>query len=429
MLCEVTDHAGEIGAKLCNRCDASFFETFAANLEFGPPNAFANNYNAKKDGTYFSSPITTEFTGSFNGLGNAISNLSINDPNGDYFVGLFAEMNGGSIANIRLLNENVQAPSASDVGGLVGWAGGTVAHGFSAGTVSGGGDAGGLLGVSAGAITGSGSVAAVSGQDAGGLIGVGYRGSIHDSWATGNISGSSDVGGLVGFGEIDIKHSWAGGQVSTTSAYASAGGLVGEMDDVESDSIERSYATGAVTCQGACGGLVGLENGGGWLRISQSYATGTVTGASSSTEVGGLVGDGETCGICVIANSYALGAVSGGVVGGLMGRNAPPTTGLHSISSSYAAGAVNGTGSAGGLLGYDFSSNPTIKRTYWDMTTSGITNRSQGAGDPANDPGIKGLSDKKLKSGLPKGFNPKIWNEDSNINGGLPYLINNPPPK
>jgi hypothetical protein len=37
------------------------------------------------------------------------------------------------------------------------------------------------------------------------------------------------------------------------------------------------------------------------------------------------------------------------------------------------------------------------------------------------------LSDSKLKSGLPKGFNPKIWNEDSNINGGLPYLIANPP--
>jgi hypothetical protein len=61
------------------------------------------------------------------------------------------------------------------------------------------------------------------------------------------------------------------------------------------------------------------------------------------------------------------------------------------------------------------------------MTTSGITNPGQGAGNVANDPGITGLSDSKLKSGLPKGFNPKIWNEDSNINGGLPYLIANPP--
>jgi hypothetical protein len=28
---------------------------------------------------------------------------------------------------------------------------------------------------------------------------------------------------------------------------------------------------------------------------------------------------------------------------------------------------------------------------------------------------------------LPKGFDPKIWNKDSNVNGGLPYLIANPP--
>lgn len=57
---------------------------------------------------------------------------------------------------------------------------------------------------------------------------------------------------------------------------------------------------------------------------------------------------------------------------------------------------------------------------------TGITN-NQGAGDLANDPGVKGLSNTKLQSGLPKGFSPRVWAENPDINGGLPYLIANPP--
>jgi hypothetical protein len=103
--------------------------------------------------------------------------------------------------------------------------------------------------------------------------------------------------------------------------------------------------------------------------------------------------------------------------------------GYHSVERSYSKGVVTGSnGEIGGLIGDDeFTS--TIKHAYWDMTTSGITNKSQGAGNVANDPGIKGLSNRKLKSGLPRGFNPRAWSEDSSINGGLPYLLANPPPK
>ncbi len=46
-----------------------------------------------------------------------------------------------------------------------------------------------------------------------------------------------------------------------------------------------------------------------------------------------------------------------------------------------------------------------------------------------NDPGIKGLSNAQLQSGLPKGFSPRIWSEDADINSGLPYLIANAPGK
>jgi hypothetical protein len=60
------------------------------------------------------------------------------------------------------------------------------------------------------------------------------------------------------------------------------------------------------------------------------------------------------------------------------------------------------------------------------MTTSKIK-KNQGAGNIADDPGIKGKTTQQLQSGLPKGFDPKIWAENPKINGGLPYLIANPP--
>jgi hypothetical protein len=33
-----------------------------------------------------------------------------------------------------------------------------------------------------------------------------------------------------------------------------------------------------------------------------------------------------------------------------------------------------------------------------------------------------------LSSGLPPGFDKKLWKENDGINSGFPYLIANPPP-
>jgi hypothetical protein len=388
--------------------------------------ALAKNYDAKKDGTYVTSPVSTVFSGSFNGLGNAISNLSINNSTEDGSIGLFAETMGGSIANIRLLNENVQVFARSQTGGLVGWAiGGSIAHSFTTGSVTGGDSVylGGLIGNSTANVVVSGSAVnvvsnSVAGNEyEGGLIGV-AGGPIADSYANGSVSGSGDVGGLVGKAwSSSVQRSWASGGVSGSDGAANVGGLVGE----NSATIARSHASGNVTCQSYCGGLVGIDTeypG----KISQSFATGNISGYHTGGLVGGNGEKGE------ISDSYALGAVTGySEAGGLVGENLNGE-GYHAIARSYSTGTVTGQSGyySGGLIGDDLYAS-TTKHAYWDMTTSGITDPSQGAGNVANDPGIKGLSDKKLKAGLPKGFNPKIWNEDSSINGGLPYLINNPP--
>ncbi len=108
--------------------------------------------------------------------------------------------------------------------------------------------------------------------------------------------------------------------------------------------------------------------------------------------------------------------------GGSVGANS------GSVATSYSIGAVSAAGGAeGGLIGSDTSARGSLSDTYWDFDTSDITDLADGAGNVANDPGIVGLSDAQLKSGLPKGFAPKIWKESAGVNGGYPYLRSNTP--
>jgi hypothetical protein len=106
-------------------------------------------------------------------------------------------------------------------------------------------------------------------------------------------------------------------------------------------------------------------------------------------------------------------------VGGLIGHNQGP------IQTSYSSGPVaSGSGNAvGGFIGND-SGSADLTNTYWDITTSG---QSHGVGNDASYPGITGLTTEQFQAGLPIGFDPLIWAEDSGINGGLPYLLALPP--
>ena len=183
--------------------------------------------------------------------------------------------------------------------------------------------------------------------------------------------------------------------------------------------ITRCFATGRVhekkdTDLGAAAGLVQ----GNYGTVEESWAN---VEAHSLSGAGGLVWANESTG--VISNSYAVGASSGGWAGGLVGGNA------GKISNSYSSGTVNGADYSGGLIGFDSSSSGSLSNNYWDTDTSAITNLSQGAGNIANDPGITGLTTEQFQSGLPAGFDPNIWAENSGVNNGLPYLIANPPPK
>ena len=362
--------------------------------------ALARDYNAKAAGTYTSSPIATTFSGIFEGLGNTISNLSIDDTNAGDNVGLFADVNGFSngtsnIDSLGLINVNVTGNSNINggTGALAGTGGnffedfvtGKVAEGAGTDAEGGSTSVGGLVGGTGGTIDNSYSTASVTGGT-GSLVGglCGDCGTITYSYATGNVTGAdggtpegfTGVGGLAG-GAAEISNSYAMGRVmggfNTTD-----GGLVGEGGD-----ITNSYATGVVTAgySSFVGGLAGSISD--TANFGNSWASGNVTGASGGSggsQVGGLVGsDGGNNGGGHISNSYATGNVYGGngaSVGGLVGTSGGESGG---ISGSYATGAVTGNGAAyiGGLMGED---NTSVTDSYASGAVKAISSEGSDVG-------------------------------------------------
>ena len=237
---------------------------------------------------------------------------------------------------------------------------------------------------------------------------------------------NSNAGLIVGVNLGSIFNVSASGSVAALAGKgvgSEAGGIAGSSNGA----ITEAAAFANVAINGSSseasayvGGLLGANDG----TVTRSYATGSATAADGIgfSLSGGLLGfsDGP------VVDCYALGATSIGArwgIGGLIGSNG------YSVATSYSTGAPTATSGAyiGGSLGYDGSTSGSLSDLYWDTITSGITDPSQGAGSPSNDPGITGETTTQLQAGLPAGFDPTVWAENPSINGGLPYLIANPP--
>ncbi|MEG0881041.1 MAG: filamentous hemagglutinin N-terminal domain-containing protein, partial [Janthinobacterium sp.] len=224
----------------------------------------------------------------------SLSNVNISGSQAAYGaaytdIGALAGRNNGTIDNVSSSGA-VHGSGYINMGALVGTNAGTLSNSRAAGTVVAGafGAAGGLVGVNAagGLIKNSSSaVAATSNNYFAGGLAVYNRGTISDSYATGAISvgsaGGSYGGGLAAINDATgvVTNSYATGNVTGVSGL---GGLLGRIES--GGTVDNSYATGNVTGTGnSIGGLVGVSSG----PIRNSYATGNVTGNST---VGGVVG-------------------------------------------------------------------------------------------------------------------------------------------
>lgn len=230
-------------------------------------------------------------------------------------------------------------------------------------------DAGGLVGdtqeVSLRDSSASGAVGCRSSGLCGGLV-ADSAGSITRCHATGRVECLTQCGGLVAEAYGPIRESYATGDVITSGP--GAGGLAAATGSDVSD----SYATGAVSGTQNVGGLVGDA----FLSptITRSYSTSRVIGED---RVGGLVGRaGPMPSAVTITDSFATGSVQGtsavDLVSPLVGTLAPTTmtSGLfYDSTASCLNGAGTctdvGTGVAGASYFHSSANDPLVR---WDFT-------------------------------------------------------------
>jgi trimeric autotransporter adhesin len=337
---------------------------------------------------------STPFTGTFNGAGYTISNLTI-DKSSTNNVGLFGYTGSGSaIENVTLSNLNVTGSAYT--GGVVGFNNATMDNVTASGNVTCTGNyCGGLAGTNTATatdVTFSGTVDGGNYNYIGGLYGETSgagsitRGSV--TGATSTVSGLSYVGGLVGSikttGGVDITVDDSYSFASVTGQNNYIGGLAGILDGnalVASANIENSYSIGNVISTGSTGqgigGFVGLIAAAAG-SITNSYSTGSVDLTGSSTlgieDVGGFVGGvgigsiGQTPN--TISNSYSTGGVNAGdavSVGGFIGL----LLNYNTVTNAYSTGFVSGGSNVGGFIGKRNTSGITVTSSFWDTTTSG----------------------------------------------------------
>lgn len=183
---------------------------------------------------------TTLFTGTYDGGGFSISNLTINnDTLGD--VGLFGYVgSAGVLKNITVQNGSVRSTRQwTSVGGLTG----------------------------------------------------GLEGKMIDCAYGGSANGvESSTGGLIGFAysNAEVTGSFSSGSVNSSGANDSiVGGIIGYNS---SGTVRNCYSTASVSCDGGSwsyiGGLIGQSDGG---SVVNCYSTGSAAGGAGAT-AGGLIG-------------------------------------------------------------------------------------------------------------------------------------------
>ena len=201
-----------------------------------------------------------KFSGSFDGAGYAIKNLTVQ---GSVNAGSEFSVYSGNVAGV------VACGSYVDVSGVISRVNVTVDA--KVGSACGvGGLAGVLINSTATNCGNEGNVSGV--KNLGGLCYEFYAGTMTGCYNTGAVSGSGTcVGGIMGYAkQAAIKDVYNTGAVSTTKNLV--GGLVGEM---ENSSLTNGYSTGKITVSESGGSSVGAAVGWADTLSNVYYLEGT----------------------------------------------------------------------------------------------------------------------------------------------------------
>ena len=275
------------------------------------------------------------FTGTFDGRGNRIIGLKVENANGN--AGIFDTIGtNGVVKDVNIYS----------------------------GTFTGSENAGAVAGVNSGRIEGIvtfGNTVTVTGNggNAGGIAGT-NSGTVDDVESSGSVIAEDDnafVGGLVGTNEsgATVNNSYSNSAVTSTSGTdAGLGGVVGVNKGTVSlvDSLGVTNGTNSTKV----GGVIGINSG----TLSSAYNESIVNGYSN---VGGIIGDNANTGtVSNIVNATGVTG-TGDYVGGLVGTN------IGSVENGRNNGTITGTNYVGGMVGSN-AANATLTNLVNDSSAA-----------------------------------------------------------
>lgn len=414
--------------------------------------------------------LANPFTGTLDGNGHTISNLTINRPTEDN-VGLFGVINTTKskyapgdnsvltnpiIKNLNFINASVTGRDyvgvlagqyITDIGQGNDYTVVSSSYGFLCesifldGTANGRNDVGGLVGRATGPLyAGHGPDAPQSniwsycvwdfiigfrditshiaviatGNNAGGIAGnlLGVR--LYQCSARRDISGANNIGGLTGqVLRTPMKYCKSYGNVTATGCVA--GGICGYAQD--RGDFEYCYSKGNIKATGT-------------LSYNPEEPYGETAYSKMETGVGGIVGVWTQIGI--LRNCGSFGAVEGERAGGLIGTGCGGLS-APNITESFSRGNIKGYACAGSIMGMHYSPGTGLMG-FRDVYSLGSVISSSQAGavighkGPVYDASKSGLS-QEYWDWVPKycgqvtSYNPVLvnskYNTASTANGGL----------
>lgn len=272
------------------------------------------------------------FTGTFDGRGNRIIGLKVENANGN--AGIFDTIGtNGVVKDVNIYS----------------------------GTFTGSKNAGAVAGVNNGRIEGivtfgntvtSNGNTLTSKGNAGGIVGVNNSGNFSKNETTGSTNDGVLTGGI-----YDVEST---GSVIAGSSSAVAGGLVGKNDGGLANSFSDSAVTVATGVKldkdtTALGGVVGINNGNVQYVDSLGVTNG---GATNSSNIGGIIGTNNGNMYSGYNESIVSGADNvGGVIGENEGKYENDKWNGGTVANVVNATGVTGTGNnVGGLVGVNSGS-------------------------------------------------------------------------
>ena len=333
-------------------------------------------------------PIAS-FAGTYDGGGHRITGLTVTGA--IRAAGLFAVLSGATVRDLTIVAPAIDGSDYTRAGAL--------AAGARASTIE-------------RVVVEGGSVTAY--EYVGGVVGYACRSDLLRSASSAAIRGVQNVGGLVG---RLTSRSDCDGLLDPVAAGTGPG----------AGSISDSSASGAVTSTADAGGLVGSL---GAVSVERSFASGAVTTLHSA--VGGLAGWARET---TLTDVYATGAATAGwsLAGGLIGATADVV-----LTRAYATGRVTATSGAGGLVGDELETTngvatPLVTRqaaatSFWDAATTGQATSYGGFATAKSTADLQALAT-YTAVGWPiaRGFSTAAgttWGICPTGNGGLPFLQN-----